>query len=212
MSTDGGDTWSSAFRWKGDNGSNAPAVVVQYSANGSTGWSGTPNDYIRFSTDGGSTFGSAYKIVGDDGLTTGIKSYKYRFSPVTNTTLTSSSIRWNVIAQINMGSQEFRAMTIRGSVRVYNDEGDHLEIALASDSASQNEGSDYSEDIFDFIHSVSKQDPGHNFTASTPLEYHMVTGVQVSSRYIKVLARCVQGGSGANLRCVGGYLEVFELD
>ena len=46
-----------------------PNVIIQYSVNGSTGWSNTitGSKYIRFSTNNGKTFSAARKYVGDDG-------------------------------------------------------------------------------------------------------------------------------------------------
>lgn len=46
-----------------------PNVIIQYSANGSTGWSTsiTGAKYIRFSTNNGTTFSAGVKFVGDDG-------------------------------------------------------------------------------------------------------------------------------------------------
>lgn len=51
----------------GNPGVDADEVVIQYSANGVSGWGSTPNNYIRFSTDGGSTYGLAFKIKGEAG-------------------------------------------------------------------------------------------------------------------------------------------------
>ena len=55
----------------GSDGTNAPAVVAQYSADGSTSWTSTLNatihKYIRHSYDGGKTWSVAIKMVGEDG-------------------------------------------------------------------------------------------------------------------------------------------------
>ena len=61
----------------GTNGSSAPAVQAQYSANGSSGWTATLNTathkYIRYSYDGGKTWTVAIKMVGEDGTSVNIK-------------------------------------------------------------------------------------------------------------------------------------------
>ena len=55
----------------GSNGSSAPAVLAQYSADGATNWTSTLNTaahkYIRHSYDGGKTWSVAIKMVGEDG-------------------------------------------------------------------------------------------------------------------------------------------------
>jgi len=52
-------------------GEAAPEVKIEYSADGSTGWSATftpgTHYYIRFSVDDGSTWTDGYKFIGDDG-------------------------------------------------------------------------------------------------------------------------------------------------
>ena len=61
----------------GIDGTPAPAVQAQYSADGSTGWTETLNTathkYIRYSYDGGKTWTTAIKIVGEDGTSVNIK-------------------------------------------------------------------------------------------------------------------------------------------
>ena len=55
----------------GSDGTDAPAVLAQYSADGSTSWTSTLNTtthkYIRHSYDGGKTWSVAIKMVGEDG-------------------------------------------------------------------------------------------------------------------------------------------------
>ena len=55
----------------GSNGADAPAVLAQYSADGTTNWTSTLNStthkYIRHSYDGGKTWSTAIKMVGEDG-------------------------------------------------------------------------------------------------------------------------------------------------
>ena len=55
----------------GSNGSDAPAVLAQYSSDGITGWTPTLNTtihkYIRHSYDGGKTWSASIKMVGEDG-------------------------------------------------------------------------------------------------------------------------------------------------
>ena len=55
----------------GTNGTDAPAVLAQYSADGTTNWTSTLNStthkYIRHSYDGGKTWSTAIKMVGEDG-------------------------------------------------------------------------------------------------------------------------------------------------
>ena len=55
----------------GLNGTDAPTVVAQYSADGATNWTSTLNatahKYIRHSYDGGKTWSVAIKMVGEDG-------------------------------------------------------------------------------------------------------------------------------------------------
>ena len=61
----------------GTNGTSAPAVQAQYSADGLTGWTATLNaathKYIRYSYDGGKTWTTSIKIVGEDGTSVNIK-------------------------------------------------------------------------------------------------------------------------------------------
>lgn len=61
----------------GANGTPAPAVQAQYSADGSTGWTATLNaathKYIRYSYDGGKTWTTAIKMVGEDGTSVKVK-------------------------------------------------------------------------------------------------------------------------------------------
>lgn len=72
----------------GLNGASAPAVVAQYSANGTTGWTSTLNTathkYVRYSYDGGTTYTVAIKMVGEDGTSVVIKGTAY--TPDTLTT------------------------------------------------------------------------------------------------------------------------------
>ena len=48
-------------------GHDAEELRVQYSATGTSGWTTTPNNYIRVSTNGGRTWSSGFKIKGDPG-------------------------------------------------------------------------------------------------------------------------------------------------
>lgn len=61
----------------GTDGSPAPAVQVQYSVDGTTGWTSTLNaathKYIKYSYDGGKTWTTAIKMVGEDGTSVRIK-------------------------------------------------------------------------------------------------------------------------------------------
>ena len=61
----------------GLNGTNAPTVQAQYSADGKTGWTSVLNTathkYIRYSYDGGKTWTTAIKMVGEDGTSVNIK-------------------------------------------------------------------------------------------------------------------------------------------
>lgn len=72
----------------GLNGASAPAVVAQYSANGTTGWTSTLNTathkYVRYSYDSGTTYTVAIKMVGEDGTSVVIKGTAY--TPDTLTT------------------------------------------------------------------------------------------------------------------------------
>ena len=71
FSVDGGTTWTAGerFRQDGTAGTNAPEPQIQYSVDGTTGWSPTtPNpSYFRFSVDGGNTWGTAQLFKGADG-------------------------------------------------------------------------------------------------------------------------------------------------
>jgi len=61
---------------KGSSGSNAPDMLIQYSANGSSGWSNTLNaalhKYWRWSTDNGVTWSPNYIKFSGDGATGGV--------------------------------------------------------------------------------------------------------------------------------------------
>lgn len=61
----------------GANGTSAPTVQAQYSANGTSGWTSTLNTvthkYIRYSYDGGKTWTAAIKMVGEDGTSVNVK-------------------------------------------------------------------------------------------------------------------------------------------
>ena len=48
-------------------GHDAEELQIQFSLNGTSGWSNTPNQYIRISTNGGKTWTDPYKIKGDPG-------------------------------------------------------------------------------------------------------------------------------------------------
>ncbi len=79
VSTDGGLTWSAALLFRGENGAdgldgsdgeNAPAVQIQYSEDGTTGWVeafDAAKLYVRFSVDGGTSWSAGMKFIGDDG-------------------------------------------------------------------------------------------------------------------------------------------------
>ena len=73
----------------GSNGSSAPAVQAQYSADGSTSWTSALNTathkYIRYSYDGGKTWTVAIKIVGEDGTSVNIKGTATSKSSVSGT-------------------------------------------------------------------------------------------------------------------------------
>jgi hypothetical protein len=73
----------------GTNGTSAPAVQAQYSADGSTGWTHTLNTsthkYIRYSYDNGNTWTAAIKIVGEDGTSVRVKGTATSKSPVDGT-------------------------------------------------------------------------------------------------------------------------------
>lgn len=73
----------------GSNGTNAPAVVAQYSDDGTTGWTSTLNaathKYIRHSYDGGKTWSTAIKMVGEDGTSVTIKGTVTSVTKVTGT-------------------------------------------------------------------------------------------------------------------------------
>ena len=61
----------------GSDGDDAPAVLAQYSVDGTTGWTSTLNTathkYVRHSYDGGKTWTVAIKMVGEDGTSVKIK-------------------------------------------------------------------------------------------------------------------------------------------
>lgn len=73
----------------GMNGTSAPAVQAQYSADGSTGWTVALNaathKYIRYSYDGGKTWTTAIKMVGEDGSSVNIKGTATSKSSVSGT-------------------------------------------------------------------------------------------------------------------------------
>ena len=73
----------------GINGTDAPTVQAQYSANGSSNWTSTLNTathkYIRYSYDGGKTWTTAIKIVGEDGTSVNIKGTATSKSSVSGT-------------------------------------------------------------------------------------------------------------------------------
>ena len=65
----------------GTNGSSAPAVRAQYSADGEKAWSSTLNTathkYVRYSYDGGITWTTGIKMVGEDGTSVVIMGVAY---------------------------------------------------------------------------------------------------------------------------------------
>ena len=79
VSTNGGRSWSDPWNWKGDpgrdgrdaidgrDGRDAPPLMIQWSADGSTNWSGVVNRFVRVSTDGGATWTDAAQFQGIDG-------------------------------------------------------------------------------------------------------------------------------------------------
>ncbi len=76
---DGSTEWSDlgvATGTPGSDGDNAPAVKIEYSADGSTGWSATftpgTHLYVRFSVNDGSTWTDGMKFVGVDGADGGL--------------------------------------------------------------------------------------------------------------------------------------------
>ena len=70
----------------GASGTSAPAVQVQYSENGTDGWTSTLNPtvhkYIRHSYDGGNNYTVAMKMVGEDGTSVVIKGTAYTSDPL----------------------------------------------------------------------------------------------------------------------------------
>ncbi len=82
FSNDNGVSWSDAAYYKGNpgnDGNDAPAVIIQYSVNGSswhTPYNAGVDKYIRFSVDNGSTWLVSDRFIGTDG-TNGINQFLY---------------------------------------------------------------------------------------------------------------------------------------
>ena len=107
----------------GKNGDSAPAVVAQYSVNGTSNWSTTldsaTHKYIRFSYDNGASWTSAIKISGEDGKSVEIKGVAYaKTTPVTGTVITLYS-DVNTTTQIT-GASEGDSYLVGGYLCVYN--------------------------------------------------------------------------------------------
>lgn len=199
----------------GLNGTSAPAVVAQYSADGTTRWTSvldtSVHKYVRYSYDGGTTYTAAIKMVGEDGTSVVIKGTAYTTSVLTTgaeVLLYSDENHTSPISTSSLSTGD--AYLVDGYLCVYNKDGGSFVCAGHLQGPAGQDG----QSSYVFIRYATDANGTDMSTSPTGKTYLGIytANTNVAPTSASAYSWCKFAGDGAQSIVLSGSSQVFKVN